>query len=121
MDTIYFDTYNLKWLYDLLMKNKFSCSDLGDGYYSFTDENTLCFINLGEEMHPNVDFRLAIDNAQAYNKIGQVPVSIDILEADEMLVLQWLKFLGSIEGFTYSNSFAYLDDDARPYFDYSKP
>jgi len=120
MDITYFKAYDLDWLYDLLTNNKFSCSEIEQGYYSFTDGLTTCFINLGEELHPNVDFRLAVDNVKAYNKIGQIPVSIDVAQADESIVLKWINFLGTDKGFTYSNTFEYLDDGSRPCYCYSK-
>lgn len=119
MDKTYFDAYNLNWLYEILVKNGLNCSMIGDGYYMFKNSKVVCFINLGEPMHPNVDLRLAIDNAKVFNKIGQIPISIDIMQPDENLVLKWIKFLSTKEGLNYSSSFEYLDDESRPCYIYS--
>lgn len=114
MDTTYFDTYSLNWMYDYLNSKGLIGSMIGDGYYMFKNDTVICFINIGEPMHPNTDFRLAIDNAKAFNKIGQVPVSIDVFNTTESEVSKWLDFMGSKEGHDYSNTFAYLDDEDRP-------
>lgn len=109
-----FSTYGLNWLYSLLVNNQFKIEEISDCYYKITGKGTVAFINLREPVHPNVDMRLAIDSKEAYNKIGQVPISIDVFNTTESEVSKWLDFMGSKEGYTYSNSFAYLDDEDRP-------
>ena len=120
MDNTYFNTYNLDWMYEYLTEANLNCSMIGDGYYMFKNDDVICFVNLGEKMHPNVDFRLAIDNQKAFNKIGQIPVSIDITEECKELVVKWVKYMGTKEGFMYSNSFEYLEDENRPCYNYSE-
>lgn len=77
------------------------------------------FINLGEPFHPLVDFRLAVDNRMCFNKVSQMPVSFDLFSASYEEMRDWITFIGSQDGYKYSNSFGYLSDDSRPMYSYS--
>lgn len=86
----------------------------GEEEYEVIGNGVVGYFNLGFDLHPMIDFRFSFDNAGCFNKIGHCPVSYDIMSNDLQLLKHWLDFVGSVKGYEWSNSFAYLDDDLRP-------
>jgi len=80
--------------------------------------NILGYFSMHGMSHPCEYFRFAFDNVNCYNKIGQCPVSYDILSDDLIKLNTWLDFVGSNEGLEWSRGFEYLDDDSRPMIEY---
>lgn len=61
--------------------------------------------------------RLLADNVGCFNKWSQCPLvmSIESVLADPEKAIEHLLWLGSAEGFKYSNEFDYLDDPVIPF------
>lgn len=107
----------LGWLLDWCEKNKVMIQEdrHHESYFKLYGATAVGFLNLGSSMHPHVDFKLSLDNAAAFNKIGQVPIVIGLTNLTEEVLNKHWNFIGSPEGYRYSNNFEYLDDENRIY------
>jgi hypothetical protein len=64
-----------------------------------------------------IDGKITADNAECFNKWSQCPLCLDFPSdsVQEAKLLELLTYLGSREGFKYSNDFDYLDEANDPY------
>lgn len=113
-----FKNLGIKWILDL-MQSYGKVEEIEDCLYKVETSEVVMLLGVSADLHPNVSFRLAIENKKAYNKISQVPVNIDIFDTTKEEITEWINFMGTERGYQYSTSFEYLDDETRPCVIYS--
>lgn len=74
-----------------------------------------CVPNNGES-YRYIDGKIAADHEEAFNKWSHCPLVAHLpnTEAEASKIVEYLAWLGTDEGYQWSNSFAYLDDPKLP-------
>jgi hypothetical protein len=96
--------------YDVTSKEEEDCTFVlvkGRGVYG-------AFCTFSDTVHPYLNGRFVADNKECFNKWSQCPMVLTIPTDFDQLKFH-LNFLGSKEGFEWSNNFDYVDDRKLPF------
>lgn len=72
------------------------------------------FCTKSDYVYPHISDSICVDHVDCFDKWRKCPIQISLPLKSEIL-LEYMFFIGTLEGFKNSNSYDYLDNDLYPY------
>jgi len=105
-------------LVTLLKEHEYTVEVTKHRYYKFckvTGNNIIGgFSTKAKCVYQDISNAICVDHINCFDKWSKCPIKISF-PLESSVLLEYMKFMGTIDGFKNSNSYDYLDNDLYPY------